>query len=156
VKDLNYHEAWANRAMVLAKLYDPFDAILNYDRASRSVPTWQSITTTAADRQRHVQVSVRLDLDRHKLVPWDLGHCTEDSLVQRGLADLDGNLVCVRPDRRNQLSSLFLEIFRAHVRLTATTPSGGRETSDYNCCFANNAAAARLVECSPTFEAGIN
>ena len=33
-----YHEAWANRAMVLNKAQDPFDAILNYDRAIKLRP----------------------------------------------------------------------------------------------------------------------
>jgi hypothetical protein len=40
--------------------------------------------------------------------------CPEDSLVKRGLADLGGNLIYVRPDYRNHVSSLFLEIFHAH------------------------------------------
>jgi hypothetical protein len=43
---------------------------------------------TEADRQGPVRVSVRLDLGRHKLVSRHLGHCPEDSLVQRGLANL--------------------------------------------------------------------
>src|SRR6266550_7954638 len=44
------------------------------------------------NRNWPVQVSVRLDLNRHKLVARHLGHCLEDSLVQRGLAKLGGDV----------------------------------------------------------------
>jgi hypothetical protein len=53
-----------------------------------------------------------LDLDRHKLVSRHLGHCSEDSLVQCGLAKLGGHVIGYRPDCRNHLSSLFLKKFR--------------------------------------------
>ena len=67
-----------------------------------------------ADRQWPVQVSVWLDLDRHELVPRHFGHCPEDPIVQRGLANLGGKVLRDHSDRRNHLSSLFLKICDAH------------------------------------------
>src|SRR5262249_12347763 len=66
------------------------------------------------DRNWPIQISVLLDLDRHKLVSRHLGHCSEDSLVQRGLANLGGHVFGYRPDCRNHLSSLFLKKSRVH------------------------------------------
>src|SRR5262249_48000812 len=66
------------------------------------------------DRNWHVQVSVRLDLDRHKLVSRHLSHCPEDSLVERSVANLGGHVVGYRSNCRNHVSSLFLEIVRVH------------------------------------------
>jgi hypothetical protein len=45
---------------------------------------------------------------------YNLGHCPEDSLVQRSLAKIGGNVLGYRPDCRNHLSSLFLKKFRVH------------------------------------------
>jgi hypothetical protein len=67
-----------------------------------------------ADRQRPVEVSVGLDLDRHKLVPGHLGHRPEDSIVQCGLAKLSDEVVRDLSDRRNHLSPLVLKIYSAH------------------------------------------
>ena len=58
-----------------------------------------------------IQVSVLLDLDRHELVSRHLGHRPEDSLVQRSLAKLGGDVFRCRPDCRNHLLSLFLKKF---------------------------------------------
>src|SRR6516165_7622511 len=66
------------------------------------------------NRNWPVQVSVRLDLDRHKLVSRHLGHRSEDSLVQRHLANLGGHVFGYGPDCHNHLSSLFLKKFRVH------------------------------------------
>src|SRR5262245_11440809 len=66
------------------------------------------------DRNWPVQVSVRLDLERHKLVSRHLSHCPEDSLVQRSLANLGAHVVGYRLNCRNHVPSLFLEIVRVH------------------------------------------
>src|SRR6516165_9083933 len=58
------------------------------------------------NRNWPVQVSARLDLDRHKLVPRHLGHRSEDSLVQRHLANLGGHvfaLITATISRTNSL-----------------------------------------------------
>jgi hypothetical protein len=59
----------------------------------------------------------RLDLDRHELVSRHLGHCPEDSLVQRSLAKLGGDVFGYRPDCRNHLLPLFLKKFCVHETL---------------------------------------
>src|SRR5262249_34825082 len=66
------------------------------------------------DRNWPVLVSVLLDLNGHELVSRYLSHCPEDSLVQRGLASLGGNVAAHRPNCRKHVPSLFLEIFRVH------------------------------------------
>src|SRR5215472_1860030 len=71
------------------------------------------------DRNWPIQISVLLDLDRHELVSWHLGHCSENSFVQRGLANLGGHVFGYRPDCRNHLSSLFLKQLRVHEILLA-------------------------------------
>jgi hypothetical protein len=48
-----------------------------------------------------------------------LGHCPEDSLVQRSLAKLGGDVFGYRPDCRNHLLSLFLKKFRVHKKRLA-------------------------------------
>jgi hypothetical protein len=55
-----------------------------------------------------------LDLDRHELVPRDLGHCVEDSIIQGGFADLGSEMSRDRSDRCNRLSALTIEKFYAH------------------------------------------
>ena len=67
-----------------------------------------------------------MDLDRHELVSGHLGHCHEDSLVQRSLAKLGGDVFGYRPDGRNHLSSLFLKKLRVHETLIAV-PSEVRQ-----------------------------
>src|SRR6516225_9549264 len=69
------------------------------------------------NRNWPVQVSVCLDLDRHKLVSRHLGHRPEDSLVQRGLANLGGHVFGNQHDCRNHLSSLFVKKFCVHETL---------------------------------------
>src|SRR5262249_24274900 len=66
------------------------------------------------DRNWPVQVSARLDLDRHKLVSRHLSHGPKDSLVQPSLTILSGHVVSYHSHCRNHVSSLFLEIFRVH------------------------------------------
>src|SRR5262249_5795777 len=75
------------------------------------------------DRNRPVQVSVLLDLDRHKLLTRHLGHRPEDSLVQPGLANLGGHVFGYHLDCRNHLSSLFLKKFRVHEALVKAAGS---------------------------------
>jgi hypothetical protein len=75
---------------------------------------WLRDRLIETDRNWPVQVSVLLDLEGHKLVSRNLGHCSEDSLVQRGLASLGGHVGAYRPNRRKHFSSLFLEIFCVH------------------------------------------
>src|SRR5580704_10104078 len=69
-----------------------------------------------ADRQWPVKVCIGLDLDRHELVPRDLGHCVEDSIVQSGFADLGGEMSRDRSNRCNHLPALIIEKFYAHER----------------------------------------
>jgi hypothetical protein len=69
-----------------------------------------------ADRQWPVKVRIRLDLDRHELVPRDLGHCVEDSIIQGGFADLGSEMSRDHSDRCNHLSALTIEKFNAHER----------------------------------------
>jgi hypothetical protein len=57
-----------------------------------------------------------LDLDRHELVPRDLGHCVEDSIVQGGFADLGSEMFRDHSNRCNHLSALIIEKFNAHER----------------------------------------
>jgi hypothetical protein len=78
------------------------------------------------DRDWPVQVSVRLDLDRHELVSRHLGHCLEDSLVQCGLANLRSNVFGYRPDCRDHFLSLFLKKFRVHKTPALARRSSGR------------------------------
>jgi hypothetical protein len=68
-----------------------------------------------------------MDLDRHKLVSRHLGHCIENSFVQRGLANLRGHVFGHRPDRRNHLSSLFVKKFRVHETLIEAPSERGGE-----------------------------
>ena len=58
----------------------------------------------------------RLDLDRHELVPRDLGHCVEDSIILGGFADLGSEMSRDHSDRCNHLSALTIEKFNAHER----------------------------------------
>ena len=67
-----------------------------------------------ADRQWPVKVCIGLDLDRHELVPRDLGHCVEDSIVQSGFAHLGGEMSRADSDRCNHLPALTIEKFNAH------------------------------------------
>ena len=76
-----------------------------------------------------VQVSVLLDLDRHKLVSRRLRHCHKDSLVERGFANLGGDVVGHRPDCRDHLSTLFLKKFRVHERVTIRSTATARVRS---------------------------
>jgi hypothetical protein len=55
-----------------------------------------------------------LDLDRHELVPRDLGHCVEDSIIQGGFADLGSEMSRDHSDRCNHFSALTIEKFYAH------------------------------------------
>jgi hypothetical protein len=76
------------------------------DRLIEADWNWPVQIGVLLDLDRH---KLLLDLDRHKLVSRHLGHCPEDSLVQRGLANLAGHVFGHRPDCRNHLSSLFLK-----------------------------------------------
>jgi hypothetical protein len=62
-----------------------------------------------ADWQWSVQVSIRLDLNRHKLVPGHFGHSHENPIVQGRLTGLVGEVRRDHPDRRNHLLSLSLK-----------------------------------------------
>ena len=67
------------------------------------------------DRNRHVGIGIRLDFNRHKLVPRDLPHGPEYSVIEAGLADQGTDIETrVSPDSREHLLSLILEMFRAH------------------------------------------
>jgi hypothetical protein len=74
------------------------------------------IVFVEADRQWPVKVCIGVDLDRHEFVPWDFGHCVEDSIIQGGFADLGGEMSRDHSDHCNHLSALTIEKFNAHER----------------------------------------
>jgi hypothetical protein len=85
-----------------------------------------------------------MDLDRHKLVSRHLGHCPEDSLVQRGLANLGGHVFGHRPDCRNHLSSLFVKKFCVHETLTEAPSEARRELSSSTTSRSHEVSSTRL------------
>src|SRR5262249_42081329 len=92
-----------------------------------------------------VQVSVLLNLDRHKLVSRHLGHCPEDSLVERGLAKLVGYVFGYRPDCRNHLSSLFLKKFHVHETLIEAPSERGGQLSSSIARFDTSGPNTRIL-----------
>jgi hypothetical protein len=68
---------------------------------------------------------MRLEFDRHELMPRHFGHCAEDSIIQGGLADLRGKVPRDHSDRRNHLSP-FLKTFDAHERIVAASSACAR------------------------------
>jgi hypothetical protein len=62
------------------------------------------IVFVEADRQWPVKVCIGVDLDRHEFVPWDFGHCVEDSIIQGGQADIIDLTVRTTLDRNAQIA----------------------------------------------------
>src|SRR6185437_11314965 len=97
-----------------------------------------------ADWQWSVQVSVRLDFNRHELVPGHLGHGPENSAVQGRLADLVGEVLRDHSDRLDHLLSLFLKRGKGHDapfnsdrgRLKRETASRRSLANGVSDCFA--------------------